>query len=521
VSALYGLVNASIVLPVLMSFASIVYRDPAYRPHLPGLTRLVLASGLVHQLCFSTFSALPFAVGQVQDAGLIFLSSMASSVAGSLSPPPGSGAPPPHDDDSRLLATATVGLSLATALLGAGLVLIGAAGLARHVRVLPTSVVGGYLAYIGWFCGASGVELMASGAGAAASSSRGASPQTGRTWTAGNVAVDPRRAWDLLRLVLPGVAGGCAIYLSVRRFRHMAVLPACIGLELAAFYAALWATGSTVRDATDRGWIRPADGAPPWYRTWDYLRLGRVEWSALPPLAGTLASMVLVVALSSSLDVAAIELELGRPLDYDRELSTVGLSNVVSGLTGGYTGSYIFSQSIFSLRAGIRSRAAGYFLALAQLVVLVLPFNLLAYVPNYVFGSLLVLICVDLLFEWLWDVRRRLTGPEYAVCLSTFALIQAAGVEYGILAGVALYTALRKLGLDVGSEANKLGADESDPLMDASRRDDEGRDGSGWELGKEGNGSAASANGEPVLTLREGYGSIEQNGSLNELEDRT
>ncbi|CAN0395043.1 unnamed protein product, partial [Discosporangium mesarthrocarpum] len=62
--------------------------------------------------------------------------------------------------------------------------------------------------------------------------------------------------------------------------------------------------------------------------------------------------MTLVVAFSSCLDVAAIEMELGQPLDYNRELKTVGWSNFISGLTGGFTGSYIFSQTIFNLRAG-------------------------------------------------------------------------------------------------------------------------------------------------------------------------
>ena len=39
------------------------------------------------------------------------------------------------------------------------------------------------------------------------------------------------------------------------------------------------------------------------------------------------SAMVLVVAFSSSLDVAAIEMEIAKPLDYDKELTTVGLSN--------------------------------------------------------------------------------------------------------------------------------------------------------------------------------------------------
>ncbi|CAN0101606.1 unnamed protein product, partial [Hapterophycus canaliculatus] len=68
--------------------------------------------------------------------------------------------------------------------------------------------------------------------------------------------------------------------------------------------------------------------------------------------------MIVVVAFSSCLDVAAIEMEMGIPLDFNGELQTasrfVGWSNVISGLFGGFTGSYIFSQTIFNLRAGMK-----------------------------------------------------------------------------------------------------------------------------------------------------------------------
>jgi MFS superfamily sulfate permease-like transporter len=88
----------------------------------------------------------------------------------------------------------------------------------------------------------------------------------------------------------------------------------------------------------------------------------------------------------------------------------------------------------------------------------VLPFPILSYVPNFFFGSLLVMICIDLMHEWLWGVRAKVTGAEYCICLATFLLIQFLGVEYGIIAGVALYVTCRKLGLDVG---NKKESDDS------------------------------------------------------------
>jgi len=253
-----------------------------------------------------------------------------------------------------------------------------------------------------------------------------------------------------LVLVAPGVFGGVFIYFSVRKIRHMAVLPACIGLLLIVFYCVLWATGMSVEEAIENGWINQPVESVAWNHTWDYLRLNKVVWRVLPSQTLTLAAMISVVALSSSLDIAAIEMELERPLNYNHELKTVGISNIVSGLTGGYTGSYIFSQTIFSLRTGIRSRLMGYVIAFISVVVVFIPFNILSYIPNFFFGSLLIMICLDLMFEWLIEVKSKVTSAEYVVVLSTFALLQVLGVEFGILAGVFLYLIIQKMGYNVG-----------------------------------------------------------------------
>lgn len=66
---------------------------------------------------FCLFSTLPFAVGQVQDAGLIFLSAMASSIAVYTQK---------HDlGDDAMIATTLVVLSISTTLLGAALIVTG------------------------------------------------------------------------------------------------------------------------------------------------------------------------------------------------------------------------------------------------------------------------------------------------------------------------------------------------------------------------------------------------------------
>jgi MFS superfamily sulfate permease-like transporter len=60
------------------------------------------------------------------------------------------------------------------------------------------------------------------------------------------------------------------------------------------------------------------------------------------------------------------------------------------------------------------------------------------------------MICMDLMYEWLWEFRNKVTPAEYLIGLSTFALIHLGGVEYGILVGVTLYVVCRQLRINVG-----------------------------------------------------------------------
>lgn len=47
--ATYGLLNGSMILPVMISFTSIIFTHPAFQHYMPFLVKLVLASSVVHQ----------------------------------------------------------------------------------------------------------------------------------------------------------------------------------------------------------------------------------------------------------------------------------------------------------------------------------------------------------------------------------------------------------------------------------------------------------------------------------------
>ncbi|CAM9585500.1 unnamed protein product, partial [Heterosigma akashiwo] len=226
------------------SFAAIIFRDPAFHPYLGPLSKLVLVSSVVHQCCFSLWSSMPFAVGQVSAGrGLIFLSAMASAVAARAR---AEGRP-----DAALLATGGRPSFAPLPLL-----------LRMPFAPLP--------------------------------------PLFGRE----EEEVHAR-----------GIAGGIGILFLARRIRHMLTLPLSMFGIVLVFYIVMFATGNSVSSMRDYGWFSAETASVPALDAWEYLDFSLVHWQSALPL--------------------------------------VGLSNFVSGLAGGFTGSYIFSQTLFNLRMGV------------------------------------------------------------------------------------------------------------------------------------------------------------------------
>ncbi|CAM9457545.1 unnamed protein product, partial [Ectocarpus sp. 13 AM-2016] len=408
----YGMVNGILLPPVMVSFAAMIFRDPAFTPHLPRLVKLVLFSGAVHMACFGTLSSLKFAVGSVQDAGLIFLSAISSAVV-AFSREQGV-------DEAGMLSTSCFVLCTCTGVLGVALVVLGRLRLASVVQYLPMPVIGGYLAYIGWFCGEAGLAF-ASGLEISG---------------IGDLGVLASR--EALLLVLPAVLAGLVMYHSLRRFPSPTTLPLLMAAFLGTFFAFLRVTGTTLDEARAAGWVSAGSPMLPLNHAWDCFSFADIHWGAFARVVPNLLAMIVVVAFSSCLDIAAIEMEMAKPLDFNGELQTVGWSNVISGMFGGFTGSYIFSQTIFNLRAGVDTRAASAMSFVMLLAVAASPASVISFLPRCFFGSLLILIAVDLMVEWLWQARLKMMPAEYLVCLATFCSIQAWGVEKGMVAGLVL-----------------------------------------------------------------------------------
>ncbi|KAJ0403528.1 hypothetical protein P43SY_010071 [Pythium insidiosum] len=408
-AVLYGIINSILTIPCMYGYAAIIFSHHDFAAFMPSLSKLVMFSSVVHQVLFTLLSSLPFAIGQVQDAGLIFLSAIATSICTTL------GAEIPAE---AKVATVVVTIGIATASLGLCLVLIGRFKLAGLVSYLPMPVVGGYLAYIGLFCLYAGLSL-----------------------STGLVINDFTSLLQLLTvqnivLSVPGLIGGALLLVVSQRCENSFALPACIlGMPI-AFYLLLWLTGETVQDARGYGWVAP--DAPPAtiLEMWDLFDFEQVYWSVMPKQITTWLGMVFVVAFSSCLDVAAIEMDMGKRLDINHELSSVGWSNFVSGIFGGYTGSYIFSQTIFTYRSKTNSRIVGVCVIISEFAIVLLPISVMSYMPRFFFAATLIFIAIDLMVEWLIHVYHKVLLREYIVLWASFIAINWVSLELGMLLGI-------------------------------------------------------------------------------------
>ena len=136
------------------------------------------------------------------------------------------------------------------------------------------------------------------------------------------------------------------------------------------------------------------------------------------------------------------------PMDFDREIQTVGLGNLLSGCTGGFTGSYIFSDTKMALNnvgAAPVARLCGLVVAASLLGVYALPFSLMTVLPSAFFGGMLIYISFAFLDETLIHTWHSCARMEYGVIIVTLVAINVFGVPVGMVTGAMAQVAVFSL----------------------------------------------------------------------------
>ena len=285
----YALLNTTMSVPSLYGYASVIFNHSVFQPHIGTLSKLVIWSSAVHQMSFVAFSSLSFAKAEVQDAGLLFLSCMTNFIAQSIVDEGGG--------IDEILSTSIVTLGIATASLGIVLMFMGKFNCADAVSYLPLPVVGGYLAFIGYFCVIAGIGLCIS-----------------TSMIDGSFITDIQILSDkhAFMLALPGLMAGLLMMLVARFAQSEAALPMTMVAIPLSFYIVLYVCGFTLDDARQGQWvgdIQPTSSISSLLKLVDF---NLVRWDLVfsSRCLSVWVGMVFVVSFSSCLDVAAISMDM-------------------------------------------------------------------------------------------------------------------------------------------------------------------------------------------------------------------
>ena len=93
-------------------------------------------------------------------------------------------------------------------------------------------------------------------------------------------------------------------------------------------------------------------------------------WHLLPSLSADIFAVMFVTAITMLLNTTGIELVTRREANFQRELTTLGVANVVAAGLGGYVSCISLSRSTLTYAAGGRTRLCGLAVAAASALML-------------------------------------------------------------------------------------------------------------------------------------------------------
>ena len=155
-------------------------------------------------------------------------------------------------------------------------------------------------------------------------------------------------------------------------------------------------------------------------------------------VVGNLIAVIFVTAISTLFNTTGLEVATGREANLERELTVAGTANILSGLFGGYAGCISLSRSLLNASAGATTRVSGLTVAAIAVLMLVADPALLAYMPKFILGGLLIYLGSDQLNRWIIESRRRLSITEYLSLLAIIVIIVKWGFIAGVLIGVVI-----------------------------------------------------------------------------------
>lgn len=151
------------------------------------------------------------------------------------------------------------------------------------------------------------------------------------------------------------------------------------------------------------------------------------------------ALLISVIGFVESVSVAqTLAAKRRQRIAPDQELIGLGASNIASALSGGYPVTGGFARSVVNFDAGAQTPAAGAYTAVGIALASLFLTPLLFYLPNATLAATIIVAVLSLVDfktpRQLWVYSKA----DFAAHAATIAITLLAGVELGVIAGVAV-----------------------------------------------------------------------------------
>jgi sulfate permease, SulP family len=392
-----------------LSYSLLIFAGPL-APYLSNGVATTFISSAIIGTVLALRSSFPFAIGAPETSTAAMTAILASSLVEHMA----EGHP-----SAPTLEAVLITFGLASIITGIVLCISGMTRLGRAIRYVPYPVVGGFLGATGCLIVLGAFRVI--------------------TGLSLHLATLDQFASTMMGYEL---AAACAmalvLYLTWHRSRTPFGLPAILIIGTLAAHVVFRIAGVSPSEAQSLGWTFQPPPQVSLFLPWSAHAISHYPWGLLPDLAGNIIAVIFVTASTTLFNTTAIEVAADREADLERELNTIGLANMLSGLFGGYTGCLSVSRTVLNFSAGGSGRLSGLTAAAISALLLLFAPALLGYMPKFVLGGLLIYLGGDTMYRWIVLSRRRLSKLEYLSLLAIILIILNWGFIAGILIGVVI-----------------------------------------------------------------------------------
>jgi SulP family sulfate permease len=401
-----GAICSTLSITYSLSYAALIFAGPLEHQLSYGVAVTFLSAGVAGSIV-ALRSSLPFAIAGPDSSAVVIFAAMTASLLRHL-------VAQGRDD---LVEPVVIAMSLATALTGLLLCVLGFTRAGRAIRFIPYPVIGGFLGATGWLMITGAIQVVTDQA-----------PTYANIDHFLNVPVAEKLAAALALAVL--------LNIFLRRSKNPFVLPGMLIATIAIAHLVVLAAGSSLGAAQAAGWMFRPQVAATLTLPWKARMFSSFPWGFLPSLLGDIVAVMFVTVITLLLNTTGIEIATRKEANIERDLRSLGIANLLTAAVGGYASCTSLSRSTLAHLAGATGRISGLTVAAIYGALLIIGPGFLGYVPKYVLSGVLFFLGAGLVYQWLIQSSRRLLVIEYLSLIGIALLIVYWGFIAGVLIGV-------------------------------------------------------------------------------------